>query len=250
MLEDHYASTRLLHEYLLFHFGEGEEVLPWENGPRAALHFPVRCVTDSGLLPKLRPTDRVLDVGCAVGGASFYLSAHVAEVIGTDLSASFIGAAEELRTAGQVPYEITETGLLTRLAVARRPAESVPGRLSFEVGNAQALRPDLGVFDAVIAGNLLCRLPDPRQFLGQLSGLVKPGGHLLLTTPHTWLESFTAKEFWLGATPESGEPLEALADALEGAFTLEKRTDLPFLIREHRRKYQWSVAEATLWLRN
>jgi hypothetical protein len=25
--------------------------------------------------------------------------------------------------------------------------------------------------------------------------------------------------------------------------------DLPFLIREHQRKFQWSVAEATIWRR-
>ena len=25
--------------------------------------------------------------------------------------------------------------------------------------------------------------------------------------------------------------------------------DLPFLIREHARKYQWSVAQATIWRR-
>ena len=31
--------------------------------------------------------------------------------------------------------------------------------------------------------------------------------------------------------------------------TLRQTLDLPFLIREHRRKYQWSVAEASLWQR-
>ena len=31
------------------------------------------------------------------------------------------------------------------------------------------------------------------------------------------------------------------------AFEKRKRIEMPFLIREHRRKYQWSVAEGTLW---
>jgi hypothetical protein len=30
---------------------------------------------------------------------------------------------------------------------------------------------------------------------------------------------------------------------------LESIRDLPFLLREHARKYQWSVAQASLWRR-
>ena len=42
-----YESDKLLHEYLLFHYGRAEEVLPWPGGPYAALDYPVRCVTDA-----------------------------------------------------------------------------------------------------------------------------------------------------------------------------------------------------------
>ena len=41
-------------EYLLFHYGKPDEVLPWEFGPTAALDYPVRCVTecvDAGCIP-------------------------------------------------------------------------------------------------------------------------------------------------------------------------------------------------------
>ena len=40
-----------------------------------------------------------------------------------------------------------------------------------------------------------------------------------------------------------------LEAALTGHFRLVAVRDLPFLIREHARKFQWSVAEATIWLR-
>lgn len=39
-------------------------------------------------------------------------------------------------------------------------------------GDACALRPDLPRFDAVLAANLLCRLPDPQAFLDRLPTLV------------------------------------------------------------------------------
>ena len=73
---------------------------------------------------------------------------------------------------------------------------------------------------------------------------------MLITTPNTWLESFTARAFWIGATPETGAPLEALSASLEDAFSIEEQWDMPFLIREHQRKYQWSVAQATRWIRH
>jgi hypothetical protein len=37
-----YESTKLLGEYLLFHYGKNEEVLPWPNGPVEALGFTKR----------------------------------------------------------------------------------------------------------------------------------------------------------------------------------------------------------------
>ena len=45
--------------------------------------------------------------------------------------------------------------------------------------DACAMPVTLGSFDAVLAANLLCRLPDPLAFLLRLGGadaLVKPGG--------------------------------------------------------------------------
>ena len=43
--------------------------------------------------------------------------------------------------------------------------------------------------------------------------------------------------------------LETLRAVLEPHFTMVRTLDLPFLIREHARKFQWSVAQATVWIR-
>jgi 2-polyprenyl-3-methyl-5-hydroxy-6-metoxy-1,4-benzoquinol methylase len=37
--------------------------------------------------------------------------------------------------------------------------------------------------------NLLCRLPDPAEFLRACARLVKPGGVLVLVSPYSWLEA-------------------------------------------------------------
>lgn len=92
------------------------------------------------------------------------------------------------------------------------------------------------------------RLPSPERFLAALPGLVRPGGQLILTSPYTWLPEYTAREKWLGGR-DGRKTLDGLRTALEPAFSLRETKDLPFLIREHARKYQWSVAQASIWRR-
>ncbi len=61
------------------------------------------------------------------------------------------------------------------------------------VGDACTLPRDLGQFGLVFGGNLICRLPEPLAFFSRLPDLVVPGGLLVLTSPYTWLESYTNK---------------------------------------------------------
>ena len=46
MTANPYETEKLLEEYLLLHYGAPETVLPWAFGPREALDFPARCVTE------------------------------------------------------------------------------------------------------------------------------------------------------------------------------------------------------------
>ena len=72
-------------------------------------------------------------------------------------------------------------------------------RLSFYQGDACNLPSDLGQFGCVLAANLVCRLPNPYQFLDRLPSLVAPGGVLVITSPYSWLEEFTPKVIFLRA---------------------------------------------------
>jgi putative 4-mercaptohistidine N1-methyltranferase len=245
-----YETDRLLAEYLLFHYGTEAELLPWPFGPREALDFPVRSVT--GTFEPLPPEGRALDLGCAVGRSSFELARHCRAVVGIDFSHRFIEAARALQQHGVHPYERIDEGVLTTPLLARVPAGIDRSRVQFETGDATHLRPDLGLFDAVLAANLLCRLPDPRRCLARLPSLVKPGGQLVLTTPMTWMDDYTPREQWLGGYERKGQriaTLDGIREMLEPAFELIRTTDLPLLIREHTRKYQWTVTQASLWRR-
>ena len=247
-----YETDKLVSEYLQFHYGEPHEVLPWDFGPASALNYAVRCVSecvDTALLPQ---NARALDVGCAVGRSTFELARHCAEVFGIDYSRRFIQVAAALASGVSFPYDRTDEGALTTRLLARVPADIALGRASFEHGDAQALRGSLGSFDIVLAANLIDRLIEPARLIARLPELVKVGGQLVLTSPYTWLEEFTPRENWIGGFTDGDArrtTLDGLRAALSPHFDLIHTKDLPFLIREHARKFQWSVAQASIWRR-
>ncbi|MBX7208315.1 MAG: methyltransferase domain-containing protein [Verrucomicrobiaceae bacterium] len=237
-----YETRKLLDEYLLFHYGSPREVLPWEFGPHEALGFPIRTVRE--LIDPARAIDSALDLGCAVGRSSFELAAFGAEVTGIDFSVAFIEAARTLQATGSLAYRRLDEAADSTPLVAEVPAHLPRKRVHFETGDATRLRIDLGSFDVVHAANLLCRLTHPEKLLARLPALVKPCGQLLLATPCTWLEEFTPREHW-----PAGPTRDWLLARLGEHFTLDHQTDMPFLIREHARKFQWSVALGTRWIR-
>jgi putative 4-mercaptohistidine N1-methyltranferase len=252
MADNPYETERLLAEYLLFHYGRDEEILPYAGGPAGALGFARRVVADCVDVAALPPDTRALDLGCAVGRSSFELARHCREVVGIDYSARFIRAANDLRQHGSHPYRRTDQGRLRTECLALVPAEIQRERVRFEVGDAGDLRQDLGTFDVALLANLLDRLPEPRSCLARLPGLVKTGGQLVIASPFTWLEEYTPLANWLGGFERDGQRVEsfaALQSILAPEFEFVREFDVPFLIREHERKFQWSVSHAGLWRR-
>ncbi len=249
MTANPYETPQLLEEYLLLHYAAPEVVLPWSFGPREALEFPARCAREL-IVPV--PGARALELGCSVGRASFEFSAFCSEVVGIDFSQSFIEEAQRLVKDKSARFSFATEGELREEGVATLSSEFHPERVQFEVGDATALRDDLGSFDIVLAANLLCRVPDPQAVLKRFSSLVRSGGQLAITSPYTWMEQYTPRERWLGGLVRNGEAvrsLDSLKESLGPDFELLRTTDMPFLIREHARKFQWSVAQATVWRR-
>ncbi len=232
--------------------------MPYSFGPRDAVEFPVRCAR--WLLEAAAEygvsTDKALDVGCAVGRASFELARSYQEVLGVDLSRAFINAANTLRQQGELRYFRKDEGQLGILLNAMVDPAIDRNRVRFRQADASSLPAELMGFDAVLLANLLCRLPSPKSLLGRLGGprgLVKPGGLLAIFSPYSWLEQFTPMEAWLGGYQRDGQPVNS-AVALSGflrseGFELLREADSPLTIREHVRKYQYIVSHAQLWRR-
>jgi putative 4-mercaptohistidine N1-methyltranferase len=246
-----YESDLLVAQYLLFHYGTAEDQLPYPEGPRDALFYPIRCVSD--FLPAIGSVERALDLGCAVGRSTFELSRWADEVVGIDLSHRFIAAANRVRETGLIEIDRLEEGEVSTRLARELPSGLRREKCRFEIGDATELAADIGQFDVVLAANLIDRVKAPGKLLESFSGLIRPGGYLILSSPYTWLDEFTPKSAWLGGRYDpAGKPaltFVGIEESLVASFAHRLTKNLPFLIREHARKFQWSVAQATVWQR-
>lgn len=250
-----YETLSVLNEYMTLHYAAPETQLPFQGGPQAALSFPQR--TANLLIEFCRkldvPMQRALDIGCAVGGSSFALASAFEKVVGVDLSKQFVDTAQSLKERLKFPYQVKIEGDIYEEAVASVDAGAA-ARVEFRQADACSLPAEFIDFDAVLIANLLCRLPSPGACLGRLEGmrgLLRSGGIVVIVSPYTWMEKFTPREVWLGGYyDDDGKPhfsQDGIKAMLGDEFQLLHRQDMPLLIREHRRKYQYIVSDALVF---
>lgn len=111
---------------------------------------------------RLRPDDRLLDVGCGPGNHLLPLAGEIAGGVGVDFSMGMIRAARA--TARQ-------TGLQHRFHFLAARAESLPLR-----GPAH--------FSAAICIGALEHMPDKPAVLREIRRVLRPGGRLAILTPN------------------------------------------------------------------
>lgn len=174
---------------------------------------------------------------------------------GIDYTARFIRLALALKESGEFAYAIPTEGDLTEsrlIRLADLGLEEASGRVAFWQGDAANLKPRFSDYDLVFAGNLIDRMARPRAFLSTIHERLQPGGLLILTSPYTWLEEYTAKAEWIGGFERDGRAvttLDGLHAILDAYFRLLDRRDVSFVLRETARKFQHSLAEMTVWER-
>ena len=202
-----------------------------------------------------RTLANALDLGCAVGRATFELArGGFGQVTGLDFSARFFRLATRMRDEGFLRYASPEEGEVVsfhEITLAELGLDGVRDRVQFFQADACNIPEKFSGYDLVLAANLIDRLYSPRKFLTTIHEHMNAGGTLVIASPYTWSEDFTKKAEWLGGYREAGEPvwtLDGLKAALAPRFTMvgEPR-DVPFVIRETRRKFQHTVAEVTVW---
>jgi len=262
-----YETDALLSMYLGLHYptsGIEENLSPilnHKNSPIHGLGFPQRVAQ---LLVSLNPTrtnNRALDIGCAVGGSSFELAKSFDHVEAFDFSESFINSAKKMQVNESITFSIPIEGDILKEVRAVHDSnisDETLNKVNFFTGDACKLKDyaeneSIGTFDGVVMSNLLCRLPDPVACLDGMSHILNQGGILVMVTPFSWLEEYTPRKNWLGGIydPVTGDELrsqdrlQALME--ERAFEKIHEEEMPVVIREHQRKYQYIISQATAW---
>lgn len=254
MKSNPYETQQYVSEYLLFHYGRARELCPPNLVPKGALRFH-EAIREKCLLPvpdskraryeNVRSRSnltRGLDLGCGVGRFTFELGLVVDEVLGVDNSKRFIAAAQRMAARHVSTATVRESGAEFKKIELRLAARLQRASVKFRVGDAMNLGGfGNAPFDVVAAINLICRLPNPAYFLRQLHRIVKPGGQLVIGSPFSWLESYTPPRHWVNA--------ERVIHLLAPSFKLVQRREMPFVIREHRRKYQLVISELLTFVR-
>jgi len=242
-----YENDKMLSEYAEFHYGD--RYYDVANFPQTLANIAIKALGK-------QPAKRALDIGCAVGRASFELAKHFDHVTGIDFSARLINLGVQLAEQGVIRYSIADEGELLHYR-ERRLAElgldSVSDKVEFLQGDACNLKAHFNAYDLVLAANLIDRLYDPALFLSTIHERINSGGVLLIASPYTWLEEHTKKEHWVGGIKKDGEnvtTLDGLKSLLEANFDLmEAPQQVPFVIRETSRKFQHTLSDVTLWKR-
>ena len=81
--------------------------------------------------------------------------------------------------------------------------------------------------------------------------MIKPNGLVVMTTPFSWLEEYTDRSKWLWGfhSPIDRSPVHGEIHCCDGSKGVERvhKEPFPLTIREHARKYQYIVADASAW---
>jgi len=243
----HYETDKLLSEYAEFHYGD--EYFGVANFSKSLVEVAIEALGDA-------PKRNALDIGCASGRATFELARHFDAVTGIDFSARFIGQGVQLARGETLRYTLTDEGELVQYksrSLSELGLESVRDKVEFFQGDACNLKPQFSGYDFILAANLIDRLYSPAKFLSAIHERLNIGGILMLTSPYTWLADHTPREEWIGGFKKDGESFttfEGLKAHLRDHFELiQQPIEVPFVIRETKRKFQHTLSEVTFWRR-
>lgn len=210
------ASLDLLRQHVsAYCAGHWSDLDPQDGAPA-----PVLPLVDAGIdLIGGVGSGPALDLGCAVGRASFALAARAEGlVLGMDLHFGLLRVAARVLRTGRVRYGRRRVGLVYD---RRDFAVDLPGaeRVDFWMADALALPFASATFGTVAALNVLDCVQSPYTLLGGIGDVLQPGGRAFLCTPYDWSPAATPVEAWLGGHSQRGPERGAAEPALRAMLT-------------------------------
>jgi SAM-dependent methyltransferase/uncharacterized protein YbaR (Trm112 family) len=244
-----------LASYAQSHYGDRAEPRDLDGG---SLLGPLR--RGLALLGGSGQAGPALDLGCAVGRASFELAAGSDRlVLGVDVNFTMLRLARALLRGEPVEAPRRRIGVVyDKVRIAGRFAHAE--RVDFWCCDVLALPFAPGAFGLAVAMNLLDCVGDPRRLLGEIEAMLAPDGTAVLSTPYDWSPVATSPLGWIGGHSQRGpqggaaEPLlrqlltpGAHPQSLTRLRLIAEEGDVPWRVRLHDRstvEYRLHLAAA------
>jgi uncharacterized protein YbaR (Trm112 family)/SAM-dependent methyltransferase len=189
-------------------------------------------------LAQLPRVGLAVELGCSVGRGVAELATRADHVVGLDLGFAAVRRARRLLAGERVEYARRVSGR------AYAPASAVAGDRALAAGRAtlvcaDALDPPLvpGVYDRVVALNLIDAVPSPRQLLAVADGLCARGGEIVLSSPYAWQDAIVPPAEQLGGASPAAEVAAILREGrgLGRPYMIEEEAELPWILRRDAR---------------
>lgn len=235
---DRHARRALLGTYMDAHYGNPE---PPEALPDAETYWQgVTALAESSVTGGI-----ALDLGCGVGRFGFELARFHERVVGLDSNFELVATAARIQRTGRLDYERRLRGRRFTPVTRSWPASH---NVLFLVADALDPPFDAERFDTVAALNLLDNVDVPLMLIGQMDALLRPAGTLLIGSPYEWRSDISDPAQWLeNADQDAPTTLrriltEKLIPQLPLDYRIvDERADLPWVLRQHQRFWQWFV---------
>jgi SAM-dependent methyltransferase len=156
--------------------------------------------------------DRICDVGGGTGRTAFEIATRfpqASEIVFVEPSYSFCEWARRLLAGaefdGWIPLPDKLARPTYRFVVEGSLPKPVP-QVRICNATAHVVPRPLAYFDLVSCLNVVDRVDDPARLVADLTGLLRPGGLLVLASPLHFEEQFTSRSRWLGDLRELLDP--------------------------------------------
>jgi SAM-dependent methyltransferase/uncharacterized protein YbaR (Trm112 family) len=220
--------------YLDAHWGDRAEPPP--DGPGAG--FAARAIIDKIAARAAHRVELAVELGCSTGRIVAELAAGADQVAGIDLQLGAVRRARRLLDGERVRYARRAIGRHYVAAATSAGELAVPAARRVLVCG-DALDPPLvpGVFDRVVALNLLDSVASPRQLLSVLDGLCRPGGEVIVSSPYAWQSSVMADAERLGGADPAADLAAVFREGagLGARYRIEDEAELPWTLRRDAR---------------
>lgn len=183
-----------------------------------------------------------LDLGGSVGRGGWELAQQVGgpTLVG-DLNLSMLRFGQALALEGRIRLDLRRVGIVYDTVVLEIPEAAAAHAPDFWGVDASALPFTADRFGLVSGINLVDCTAAPTNVISEVVRVVRPGGGVVLATPHDWSAQATEMPQWLGGHSQRGahggapEPVLLATLAQFGVADLVEAHDLTWRLRLHAR---------------